>query len=196
MSGYGRFIFPEGGWEFRGTFARGLPQTGMLLPPRGQCRRFVECFKRVPIWEIQPEQLVLEDMVEVPTPPFLWARADCLALVHVVTSSDGTKTHNFKHLKRVTARLVWARPMHAEMPLWNASECRGKIVAIMQCQKRPTTASKETYYSVCYYHACPTQARSFVQFMSFASLEAVGECATPCPQALSFETPPSLVVRT
>jgi hypothetical protein len=137
MSGYGRFIFPEGGWEFRGTFARGLPQTGMLLPPRGQCRRFVECFKRVPIWEIQPEQLVLEDMVEVPTPPFLWARADCLALVHVVTSPDGTKTHNFKHLKRVTARLVWARPMHADMPLWNASECRGKIVAIMRGPRKP-----------------------------------------------------------
>ena len=137
MAGYGRFIFPEGGWEFRGTFARGLPQTGMLLPPRGQCRRFVECSKHVPIWEIQPEQLVLEDMVEVPTPPFVWARADCLALVHVVTSSDGTKTHNFHHLKRVTARLVWARPMHADMPLWNASECRGKIVAIMRGPRKP-----------------------------------------------------------
>ena len=35
---------------------------------------------------------------------------------------------------------------------------------LLQCQKRPTTASKETYYSVCCYHACPTQARSFVQF--------------------------------
>jgi len=138
MSGYGRYIFKEG-WEYRGAFARGLPLAGMLLPPEGQCRRFVDCprhFGNRPIWEVEPEQVVLEDLREVPTPPFVWARADCLALVHVVPA-QGTKTHNFSHLKRVTARLVWARPMHADMPLWNASECRGKIVAIMRGPRKP-----------------------------------------------------------
>ena len=31
----------------------------------------------------------------------------------------------------VTARLIWARPIYADQPLWNAANCRGKIVACL-----------------------------------------------------------------
>jgi hypothetical protein len=33
----------------------------------------------------------------------------------------------------IRRQLVWARPPLADMPLWNATLVRGKIVAIMRC---------------------------------------------------------------
>jgi hypothetical protein len=32
--------------------------------------------------------------------------------------------------RRITARLVFARPPYADAPLWNAEECRGRIVVV------------------------------------------------------------------
>ena len=44
--------------------------------------------------------------------------------------------HDYKHLKEVTARLVWARPPFADQPLWNAAECRGKV--LLACNRTVT----------------------------------------------------------
>jgi len=140
MSGYGRYIFADS-TEFRGIFARGLPQRGMLHPPHHQPRRFADLGAwqpRTPLWQMDAARLVGEhtSMPEAPLPPFNFAKSDCLALVHVVPS-QGKNAHNFEHLKRVTARLVWARPIHADQPLWNAADCRGKIVAILRGPRPP-----------------------------------------------------------
>ena len=142
MSGYGRYIAADG-TEFRGIFDRGLPMQGMVHLPhshsQGRRRRVADYALRspgTPLWEMGCGQLVDEGMVDAPMPPFVFAKSDCLALVHVIPA-EGKNAHNFEHLKRVTARLVWARPVHADQPLWNAEECRGKIVAIMRGPRSP-----------------------------------------------------------
>ena len=65
-------------------------------------------------------------------------------------SSSRAAAHNFNHIKRVTARLAWARPIHGDQPLWNAEECRGKIVVMMRGPRRPSPACG---YTIKVYHA-------------------------------------------
>ena len=50
--------------------------------------------------------------------------------------------HSHSHAHR-------ARPIHADQPLWNARECRGKIVAVMRGPRAPAPACN---YSVKLYH--------------------------------------------
>jgi len=151
MTGYGRYIFTDSS-EYRGIFGNGLPLSGMLHPVPNEVRRlanYVTRFPGKPLWHLDVQERLQEDMADVPLPPFIFARTDCLALVNV-TPPLGSNSHNFNHLKRVTARLTWARPIHGDQPLWNAEECRGKIVAIMRGPRPP---SPPCSYGIKLYHA-------------------------------------------
>ena len=49
-------------------------------------------------------------------------------------TSDGRWTGRYPNAKSIKegVRLVFARPPYGDVPLWNAEEARGKIVAFMR----------------------------------------------------------------
>ena len=159
MSGYGRYVFGDGG-EFRGAFRGGLPRKGFYHPPEWEVRRVADYEQRMPstpLWEMSSQDLLHPEMVDMPMPQFTWSKADCMAISNCITVPDrknptapATVVSDFKHIsKPVTARLVWARPIHADQPLWNADEVRGKIVA---CMRGPRPPAKACSYNVKLYH--------------------------------------------
>ena len=160
MSGYGRYIFADGG-EFRGVFYCGLPRRGFYHPPEREVRRVADYEQRLPntpLWEMSSQELLYPTMVDMPMPQFAWSKADCVAIVKVLQVADKSDpsaplkdVDDFTHIsKPVTARLVWARPIHADQPLWNADEVRGKIVA---CLRGPRPPAKACSYNLKLYHA-------------------------------------------
>jgi hypothetical protein len=159
MSGYGRYIFGDGG-EFRGAFRGGLPRKGFYHPPEWEVRRVADYEQRMPstpLWEMSSQDLLHPEMVDMPMPQFTWSKADCMAISNCITVPDrknptapATVVSDFKHIsKPVTARLIWARPIHADQPLWNADEVRGKIVA---CMRGPRPPAKACSYNMKLYH--------------------------------------------
>ena len=162
LTGYGRYIFVDQA-EFRGSFVNGLPREGFYLPPHNDVRRIADYSERMPdtpLWDIEPENLLHPKMVDLPLPQFTWGKADCMAVANVIkTSRKGSErgktpknpvVHDFTHMKKVvTARLVWARPLYADQPLWNANEVRGKIVAVSRGPRAPANACS---YSVKLFH--------------------------------------------
>ena len=178
MTGYGRYIWPSSGSaaaEYRGEFKQGLPAVGFLYPAQQDEPRRIADYEGLcpqqPLWELQG--LPHSDMKELPLPRFLWAKADCLAVVNAKTGV-GPDGYSYKHVdtKGTTARLVWARPIFGDQPLWNASECRGKIVAIM---RGPWSPAPPCNYSIKLYHAQNAGAAAviFVDFDSFAKFTVV-----------------------
>jgi len=172
MLGYGRYIFADG-LEFRGDFKNGIPGHGLLYPA-DDIRRLADyeySSPETPLWNMLPHQLIHQEMIEMPVPRFIWTKADCLAAVKAVpgTGPDG---HTFLHISTVTAQLVWARPIYADQPLWNAAECRGKIVAILRGPKAPAPPCN---YSIKLYHAQEAGAVGviFVDYDSFAAFTVV-----------------------
>jgi hypothetical protein len=120
--GFARFIWADGA-EFRGILRSGLPGEGFLHPRHGDVRRvanMAECSPGTPLWQMDAAEVaaMMSALQELPLSPFVWSRCDALALVHVIPR-NGPNAHNFDHLKRVTARLTWARPVHGDQPLWN-----------------------------------------------------------------------------
>ena len=77
---------------------------------------------------------------------------------------------------RVSGELVWARPAHAQVPLWNASEVSGKIVAIM---RGPPPPASGVGFAIKLYHAQLANAKAviFVDYdttqSSFKTIPAV-----------------------
>ena len=74
---------------------------------------------------------------ELPTPIIPAGRLDvCAACVDASEAGPADMAlvtpQMYAHIRDVTAPLVFARPQHAELPLWNADEVRRKIVAIMR----------------------------------------------------------------
>ena len=176
MTGYGRYIFADAG-EYRGAFKDGLPGRGFYYPPLAdEPRRQADYDKmcpEIPLWGLKPKQLLHEQMPVLPLPRFLWAKADCLAVVNAQTGV-GPEGYSYEHVLRgaVTARVVWARPIFADQPLWNASECRGNIVVIM---RGPWAPAAPCSYSVKLFHAQSAGAAAviFVDHDSFAKFSVV-----------------------
>jgi hypothetical protein len=137
--------------EFRGIFADGLPVSGYFFDAADNVRRFADYAARLPgraLWEMSPAMLVhVPSMPESPLAPYIWSKADCLAVVRQVDASPDAPTpvsggaeaprYSVEHIRPVSARLVWARPVYADQPLWNAEEVRGKIVAVMRGPRAP-----------------------------------------------------------
>ena len=166
MTGYGRYIFPDCS-EFRGDFVHALPGNGMYWPAHEDGVRRLANFAlsspSKPLWELGQDQLMHEQMPELPLPKLLWAKADCLGCVNAVPGK-GPESHDYKHLEHgVTARLVWARPIFCDQPLWNAEECRGKIVA---CLRGPRSPAPSCNYSIKLFHAQNSGAAAVV-FVDF-----------------------------
>ena len=105
-----------------------------------------DVFAYVMWWQLEGKDLYKAQTQECPLPAYVWTKADCVALVRAnpLPMQPGEKTprveYDYKHLREVTARLVWARPIHADQPLWNADECRGKIVAVLRGPRAPAPA--------------------------------------------------------
>ena len=174
MTGYGRFIFQDTS-EFRGDVKNGLPVIGLYYPPQkmNDVRRRAD-YSRLsptPLWELDSDPSIHDSMPECPIAPFLWTKADCLAVVKS-SPSQGPEAHSFDHIKAVTAQLVWARPIYADQPLWNASDCRGKIVAVL---RGPSSPAPPCNYSIKLFHAQNAGAVGviFVDFDSFATFTVV-----------------------
>lgn len=153
MTGYGRYLFSDGA-EFRGAFLHGLPQRGFYHPPNNDARRIADYARRlpqIPIWHMSSEDLLHPNMPTQPLPQFLWVKADCLAVARgAVVPGTGEVVNRYEHCeKSVTARLVWARPIFADQPLWNADDVRGKIVVAMRGPRPPARACG---YSTKLYH--------------------------------------------
>jgi hypothetical protein len=147
------------GHEYHGELAGGLPQgVGTHLFPNGD--RLVCSFKKgVPIASgtLRDAQGDYYD-VEYCTSTSIRNGAKpvkCVATVEPIMLSyycqygascacikihcgphdaDGQAGTEFK--RKVSGQLVWARPKHADMPLWNAEQVKGNIVVIMS---GPTT---------------------------------------------------------
>ena len=145
LTGYARYIFGGGhGAEFRGILSRALPLAGFYHPPGAEARRLLDpsTLPCAPIWGMTPAMLEDSPAHDAPLPPYRWGKADCLAVACRVPlsrrpdehPSEDDGTYNIDHVGgKVTARLVWARPVFADEPLWNADEARGKIVAGGTC---------------------------------------------------------------
>jgi hypothetical protein len=175
MTGFGRYIFPDAS-EYRGDFKNALPRQGMFYPSQkqqDQTRRLVDYsyLGREPLWKLGSDQSLYKDMPESPLPRFVWCKADCLALVKS-TRGLGAEHNSFAHMTNVTARLVWARPMYADQPLWNAAECRGKIVA---CMRGPPPPAPPCNYSIKLFHCQNAGAVGviYVDFDSFSKFAVV-----------------------
>jgi hypothetical protein len=173
MTGYGRYIFPDKS-EFRGDFHNALPGKGMYYPPGKKSQRFVADYTdlKKPLWEIGLQQICHKQMLESPLPRTIWNKADCLAIVKAVPGSGGAE-HAYDHIKpTMRAQLVWARPIYADQPLWNAEECQGKIVAIMRGPRPPAPPCN---YSIKLFHAQNAGALAviFVDFDSFAKFSVI-----------------------
>ena len=153
MTGYGRYLFPDGG-EFRGIFARGMPQQGFYLPPNNDHRRitdYVDRMPNTPLWDMDNGALLHASMQDLPLPQYAWTKADGMAITACRSNfQTGEIQKDFSHMKNVSARLVWARPIYADQPLWNADECRGKIVAIMRGPRPP---ARPCSYNIKMFHA-------------------------------------------
>jgi hypothetical protein len=170
MTGYGRYIFPDTS-EYRGQFQNALPQRGMFYPPQQQqeMRRLFDhsiLGAREPLWNLGSNLSLYENMPENPLPRFVFGKADCLAAVKSVQGL-GAEHNSFDHITTVTARLVWARPIYADQPLWNASECRGKIVV---CMRGPRPPAPPCNYSIKLFH-CQNAGAAGVIFVDFDSFQ-------------------------
>jgi hypothetical protein len=144
--------------QFRGIFKLGIPQKGFYHPNTSEPRRLTNYHVKkpgTPLWELAEDDMLNADMPDSPLAPYIWSKADCVALVRAnplpleTGQTEPLVEHDYKHLREVTGRLVWARPIHADQPLWNASECRGKIVAVLRGPRAPAPACN---YSVKLYH--------------------------------------------
>ena len=143
LCGYGRYIFASegGGAEFRGILDRALPVAGFYHPPGAEARRLIDVSSLpcAPIWALTHAMLAQSHSFDAPLPPYRWGKADCLAVARQVSrhpsghpeqsGDDCAYMYRTDHISKVTARLVWARPVFGDEPLWNAHEARGKIVA-------------------------------------------------------------------
>uniref|UniRef100_A0A7S0EEF0 PA domain-containing protein n=1 Tax=Hanusia phi TaxID=3032 RepID=A0A7S0EEF0_9CRYP len=132
LTGIGLYVFPDGS-EFYGQFRDGRPGSGHLTDKDGTRYKVSYDFQGF-LWEpLEPLK-----MEEEPLESFRWSKADSAALpvvTFVPDPNNGDKpkaNFDYSHIRKISARLVWARPQHAEMPLWNAAEARGKIVAVMR----------------------------------------------------------------
>ena len=163
-------IFPDAS-EYRGQFQNALPQRGMFYPPQQQqeMRRLFDhsiLGAREPLWNLGSNLSLYENMPENPLPRFVFGKADCLAAVKSVQGL-GAEHNSFDHITTVTARLVWARPIYADQPLWNASECRGKIVV---CMRGPRPPAPPCNYSIKLFH-CQNAGAAGVIFVDFDSFQ-------------------------
>jgi hypothetical protein len=83
LTGYGRYIFPDGA-EFRGIFDHALPVKGFFHPVGNEVRRisnYHSIKSGAPVWELSAAERNNEGMLEMPIAPFIWAKADCVAMV-------------------------------------------------------------------------------------------------------------------
>lgn len=188
MTGYGRYVFADKS-EYRGDFKDAMAVNGMFYPPQEEeARRIVDYsfFGCKPLWSLQGElnQRSYKHLPECPLPCFIPSKADCLALARSVRGQvgprnleagakvEGPAQHDFDHMTTVTARLIWARPVHADQALWNAANCRGKIVA---CMRGPRSPAPPCNYSIKLFHCQNAGAVGviFVDYDSFSSFTYV-----------------------
>ena len=149
LHGSGVYIFPEGE-RFAGTFSHGMPQDGFLTETNGVLHKVSYRGDRA-LWA----GAAPVEQSEMPNPIIAAGRLDvCAALVDDSDtgpqSMDLINPGHYSHIRDVTAPLVYARPQYGEQPLWNASEVRGKIVAIM---RGPPPPHAGTPYAVKVYNA-------------------------------------------
>ena len=71
----------------------------------------------------------------------IWSKADQY-FMRVATLYLSLRVQN-KPGRRITARLAFARPPYADAPLWNAEECRGRIVVVARGPRSRKTVQKE-----------------------------------------------------
>ena len=96
-------------------------------------------------------------------------KAECVALTigspQPVAGTENPATGKprlagvFPNSKDVRGKLVWARPPFADMPLWNAEQVKGKIVAIVRGPAAPATAVS---YGLKLHHAQQAGAKAVV----------------------------------
>ena len=175
-SGYGCYIWPEGD-QLRAIFQRALPLNGYYFPPQNACRRLADFSMRLPgtpPWDMTRDMRLPfpppASMLERPLAPYVWAKADGLAVARVMNQkcpqsaatqhqkSVGRQEQadsacgghvDLRHMQRVSASLVWARPRFADQPLWNAADVRGKIAVISRGPWPP--APEVSYAEKIYY---------------------------------------------
>ena len=125
-----------------------------------------------PPWDMTPDMRLPfpppASMLERPLAPYVWAKADGLAVARVMKCPQSAATQHedsvgghkqahsgcgvhvdLRHMQRVSASLVWARPRFADQPLWNAADVRGKIAVISRGPWPP--APEVSYAEKIYY---------------------------------------------
>ncbi len=175
---FGSFWWCDG-HEFHGELAGGLPQgLGMHLFPNGD--RLVCRFKKgVPIasgtlrdaqgdyYDVEyctstsirdGAQPVKRVATEMPLMLSYYcqygASCACIRIPSSHCSPDG-KPRAGKLQGKVRGELVWARPKHADMPLWNAKQVNGNIVVIMS---GPTATHAPLALKIKHAHAAGARA--------------------------------------
>ena len=140
IHGQGVYLFGDG-CSYAGSFVRGMPQSGFFTEANGVLHR-VEYRGDAALWAGAAPM----EKEELPTPIIPAGRLDvCAALVDASeagpTDMALVTPQMYAHIRDVTAPLVFARPQHAELPLWNADEVRGKIVAVMRGPPPPSAGT-------------------------------------------------------
>ena len=162
--GDGKHFFADGA-SLECFFEDGCPKgAGLLIDAYGQH------------WNVSyaggqacQDGAVPEHKEETQPEPFRPTKSECVALtIGAPLPVPGTEhaetgkpklAGNFPTAKDVKARLVWARPPFADMPLWNAEKVRGQIVAIVRGPAAPATAVS---YGLKLHHAQEAGAKAVV----------------------------------
>jgi len=131
IDGAGKFVRPDG-TSYIGPMHNGCPVGEGVVVDANHTRFRVAHDGRLPFGAGAVPLKEEED----PYPPIRPGQASAIALAvnGSVQTADGRWTGKYPNAKSIQegVRLVFARPPYADVPLWNAEDVRGKIVAIMR----------------------------------------------------------------
>ena len=197
--GAGKHFFPDGA-RLECSFIHGCPEgPGILIDGVNQ------------YWNVMYKgDLSLQDgaqptlMEETVPEAFRPTKAECVALTigapQPVAGTENPATGKpklagvFPNSADVKGTLVWARPPFADMPLWNAEQVRGKIVAIVRGPAAPATAVS---YGTKLHHAQQAGAKAviFVDYDPNGKFDAMPRIDEGIVQYGVRPTPPDVDVK-
>ncbi|EKX42908.1 hypothetical protein GUITHDRAFT_110959 [Guillardia theta CCMP2712] len=140
MHGEGLYVFQDRR-QFRGKFEGGNPVSGRMRDEAGALLGLTFDGAQ-PIWE-EPTPVQRDELPARVLPEFRLDTCASILLSHAqeqLPPPPQLTPHHYRHMRDVSARVVWARPSYADVPLWNAAEVRGKIVAVLRGPKPPARA--------------------------------------------------------